>query len=54
MDIKEYADNRIKADITADEFHIQVEGFDPNRDLIVNAKVKTAEAVEEEHDAAAV
>jgi hypothetical protein len=56
VDIKEYDSNRLKADVNGDDFEIRVEGFDPNRDLIVNAKAKTsgAAAPEEDHDAEAV
>lgn len=55
VDIKEYDTNRLRVDVLADDFEIRVEGFDPNRDLIVNAKAKTAAAeTEEDQDAEAI
>lgn len=46
--------NRILADVISDEFEIKVTGFDVNRDIIVKAKARTAEASEEDDDAEAV
>jgi hypothetical protein len=53
VEIKEYDANRLKADVLSPQFEIKVQGFDINRDLVVDVHARKPTAVTEEDDDAA-
>lgn len=54
VEIKEFDNNRLLADVLADDYEIKVTGFDINRDIIVRTKVRSADSREEDVDAETV
>jgi hypothetical protein len=52
FNVTEYGMNRIVADVTSDEFYMNVTGFDPNRDVVVDVrKLAVNQEQPEEEDA---